>query len=683
MLINHSNTAAIHFEDGPHSKRCPMLAFLMPVIVIMVLQLLSANVFASESCKPTASSNTIFALRETDNHFDARFSNYKVCVPKGHFGLSVYRDQELMIKNGSSSVSFMGKVLKIDRPLEFYSNEKQAWLELRGWYSEQDNLWYIARYQFHPGSPTISVAFTITDRHDNYRTGGPWNEDFWHQRVIKDLRFDIETTTVHEPQKVEQLKVGGLFNKRKKDDVLQSQQFALNIKDFWQKYPIGAEASANTLSWVAIKEPTILYGGVGLTIDFALSLDQQKFSAKDLNALVNTPPTPSFPDWWLAMDGATTQNRTYNSLLESSANLIGGADVRDGNWGWKNYGDYQISIPYRNEKNQMVFSWASLQYDLTLGMMLSWMSTDDKWMWDRARAAVRNVMDIQVSKFHPYHQKRSGAGLRKGACPLEIMHWCQEPIPEFNYHSRSLLLYSHLTGETWPKEIARMLIDNSAYFAYTRTDWTAKYYRIGGWALRNLYYGHVLFGDEGTKYISKGEPDWPEMSAGTSYKMITNKFVEHTVNIIEKNNGLGGNQPVWGGQLIEGLIIALENDMLEPRLRERTRKAVETAVNRIVNDQLFKRGNIWWMVYVEDPDPKREGERPELRNFNTYGWFWVNSFAWVSKNTQSDHSALTRELIGWLMREYKRNPEVRTPRAWSSLIGFPSYAINLLDEKEP
>lgn len=666
MLNNHSKWSVFH---------------LLGLIAVATI-LNSAGAYASEGCKPT-SSNTIFALRESDTHFDARFSDFKVCVPKDRFGLTVYRGQDLLIESATSTLNFIGNEVSIDRPLEFYSNEQQAWLELRGWYSKKDNLWYIARYQFHPGTPAISVAFTITDRHDNYRTGGPWDEEFWHQRVIKDLRFEMQTTATHEPQKIEQLKANGLFVKRHKDSVLQSQQFALNIKDFWKKFPIAAEASGNTLSWVAIKESTILYGGVGLTIDFALSLDQQNFSAKELKALVDKEPVVSFPDWWLAMDGAPTQNYHYNNLLESTNTLIGGADVRDGNWGWKNYGDYQISVPYRNGKGQMVFNWGALQYDLTLGMMLSWMSTDDPWLWDRSRAAVRNIMDIQISKFHPYHQKRSGAGLRKGACPLEIMHWCQEPIPEFNYHSRSLLLYSHLTGEIWPKEIARMLIDNSAYFAYTRTDWTAKYYRIGGWALRNLYYGHTLFGDEGTKYISKGEPDWPEMSAGTSYKMITNKFVEHTVSIIEKNNGLGGNQPVWGGQLIEGLIIALDNDMLEPRLRERTRKAVETAVNRIIDEQLFRRGNTWWMVYVEDPDPKREGEKPELRNFNTYGWFWVNSFAWVSKNTPSDHSEVTRTLITWLLREYKNNQDVRTPRAWSSLMGFPSYAINLLDEKQP
>lgn len=656
-------------------------AFFLLGLVTTTSILGSARTLATDVCKPT-SSNTIFALRESNSHFDARFSNFKVCVPKDRFGLSVYRGQELLIENATSTVNFSGKAVSIERPLEFYSNEQQGWLELRGWYSKQDNLWYVARYQFYPGTPVINMAFTITDRHDNYRTGGQWNEEFWHQRVIKDLRFDIATTAAHEPLKIEQLKVGGLFKKRKKDDVLQTQHFALNIKDFWQKYPIAAQASGNTLSWVAIKEPTILYGGVGVTIDFALSLDRKNFPANDLKALVDAPPTPSFPDWWLAMDGAPTQNREYKSLLEFSDNLIGGSDVQSGNWGWKNYGDYQIGAPYYNENNELVFNWGALQYDLTLGMMLSWMSTGDEWLWNRSRAAVRNIMDIQVSKFHPYHQKRSGAGLRKGACPERIGHWCQESIPEFNYHTRALLLYSHLTGEIWPKEIARMLIDNSAYFAYTRTDWTTRHYRIGGWALRNLYYGHVLFGDEGTKYVSKGESGWPEMSAGTSYKMITNKLVEHTVNIIEENGGLGGTQPVWGAQLIEGLTVALDNNLLEPQLRARTRKAIEVAVNKIVNEQLTKRGNTWWMVYYEDPD-RKEGDRPAMSNFNTYGWFWVNSFAWVSKNTPSDHSDLTRTLIGWLMREYRSNPNVRTPRAWSSLMGFPSYAINLLDEKQP
>lgn len=666
MLNNHSKWSVFH---------------LLGLITVASI-LNSAGAYASEGCKPT-SSNTIFALRESDTHFDARFSDFKVCIPKDRFGLTVYSGQELLIENATSTVNFIGNEVSINRPLEFYSNEQQSWLELRGWYSKKDNLWYIARYQFHPGTPAISVAFTITDRHDDYRTDGPWDEEFWHQRVIKDLRFDIQTTTELEPQKIEQLKSGGLFSKRRNDDVLQSKQFALNIKDFWKKYPIGAESSGSTLSWVAIKEPTILFGGAGLTIDFALSLDRKVYTAKDLKGMADAPPSPSFPDWWLAMDGVPTQHRGYRNLLEGSGDLIRRADAQFGNWGWKNYGDYQISVPYFNQENEQVVNWGALQYDLTLGMMLSWMSTGDQWLWNRSRAAVRNIMDIQVSKFHPYHQKRSSAGLRKGGCPVKSSHWCQYPLPEFNYHSRSLLLYSHLSGEIWPKEIARMLIDNSAYFAYTRTDWTSRHYRIGGWALRNLYYGHVLFGDEGTKYISVGEQEWPQMSAGTSYKMIASKLVEHTVNIIEQSGGLGGSQPVWGGQMIEGLIIALENDILEPDLRERTRNAIETAVNKIVNEQLVKRGSSWWMVYYEDPDSKKENARPAYSNINTYGWLWVNSFAWVSKNTSSDHSALTRKIINWLMGEYIGNPAMRTPRAWSSLMGFPSYGIHLLDAKEP
>ncbi len=680
MFSNHSHLAIPAVYSRLNTNRTYLQALFLLFTFVFVLLLTSPAVLAFDTCKPSSSS-TVFALQENTGQFDARFSNYKVCIPKDRFGLNVYHGSELLIADAASSVSFKGKVIDIGKPLEFYRNEEQAWLEMRGWYSKQDNLWYVARYQFHPGVPVISLSFSVTDRHDNHPSGGSWQKEFWQGRVIQDLRFDIETTVTHERQNIEQLKVGSLFGKRQPDAVLQSQQFALNIKDFWKKFPISAETSGKVISWRAIREPTVLYGGAGITIDFALSLDIENYSANELTALVDKAPLPGFPDWWLELDGSPTTDQQYLSLLVDAKKLIARADAQAGNWGWKNYGDYQISAPYYNEKNQWVINWAALQYDLTLGLMLGWVNTGDEWLWDRSRAAVRNIMDVQVSKFHPYPQKQSGAGIRKGACTVEEAHWCQPSIPEFNYHSRALLLYSHLTGEIWPKEIARMQIDNSAYFAYTRTDWSSRHYRIGGWALRNLYYGHALFGDEGTKYISKGESGWPTMYVGTSYKMIANKLVEHTVNIIEQNDGLGGSQPVWGGQLVEGLIIALENDMLEPELRERTHKAIETAVNKIVNDQLVKRGNNWWMVYYVDPNSDKSNAAPELSNLNNYGWFWVNSLAWVSKNTGSDHSKLTRELISWLMREYRRNPEVQTPRSWSSLMGFPSYAINsIVDE---
>lgn len=780
---------------------------------------LSNKTFAQTHCLPTPSAPSELTLHNGEGLFSIRLGAYEICIPKYDFGLSVYKNGRRLINNTDSSVVFKSRSLSIGKPSEYYYDENQGWIELRGWYSKRDNLWYNARYQFHAGKPVIQISFSITDRHDNHPSEASWDTDFWHKRVIQDLRFDFETGSKHTEYSIEQRNAysGGINNNfplilteansgpaywsgqyfedgyyqithprdkgksgvriypRKKgplsfvlrqrpliypypsadgvslnvvindtivfsdkidqsdslnkigseynfdigdyvelrttgneegdrivfgelnvrsagtestvisanmvsDDVLESQNFALSIKDFAKKYPIRAEAKENKISWVAINEPTYLYGGAGFSLDFALSLDQQAYPNARLQTLLDAPPEPSFPDWWLALDGEISTHQKYLSLLRQSYDLIHREDIIYGNYGWKNYGDYQISNSYHDENNQPVTSWAGLQYDLALGMMLSWISTGDQRLWNRARAAVRNAMDVQVVKFHPYNRKQSGAGLRKGTCPLAESHWCTPAIPEYNYHTRSLLLFSHLTGEIWPKEIARMQIDNSAYFALTRTEWSTDHDRIAGWALRNLYYGHTIFGDEGTRYITTPEYDFTPMPAGSSYQEILRLLVENIVTKIETTGGLG-QQPVWTAQVIEGLIIAYENNMLDEDLRARSLRAIEAVVNKVAREQISRKNGTWWMVYYDGSGSEDANHEPELSNLNNYGWFWLNSLVWVSKNTSSDHIALTQNLTNWLFSEFSNNERTRTPRAWSGLMGFPSYAINELNRE--
>lgn len=792
----------------------------LAVLVLGFMILFPVRSFAKTPCMPLPSDPAAFKIQSSHTLFSVRLADYEICIPKQHFGLTVHKGGKLLIADTASSVVFKNRTVHIGRPLEYYYDEQKAWLELRGWYSKRDNLWYSTRYQFHPSKPVIQVSFSITDRHDNHPSEAAWDEEFWHKRVIQDLRFDFDTIAKHNKYSIEQRNAysggrndsfplilteansgpanwGGQyfedgyfqivhprdrgqsvariyprlqgkfqFNLRQRpllfpypsaagvtvnvvsdgkivssekfdqrhpvnkvngeydfdiddhlevrttgdeegdrivfaeleirskeaaepititastvpDTVVQSQNFALNIKDFWKKYPIRAETKENKISWIAINEPTFLYGGAGFTLDFALSLDQQAYSGDRLQTLLETAPEPDFPEWWLALDGGPSTDERYLSLLRNSYDLLHRSDVIDGNYGWKNHGDYQISNSYHNESNQAFIVWAGLQYDLALGTLLSWISTGDARLWNRARASVRNIMDVQITKFHPYHQKQSGAGLRKGDCPVTQSHWCMPAIPEYNYHTRSLLLYSHLTNELWPKEIARMQIDNSAYFALTRTEWTTNHDRIGGWALRNLYYGHALFGDQGTRYLTTPEYDFTPMPAGTSYKKIMGKLVESIVSKIESTGRLGP-QPVWSAQVIEGLIIALENNMLDANLQKRTLKAIETAVNKVAREQISRKDGTWWMVYYDGSDSEDGSQEPQLSDLNNYGWFWLNSLVWVSKNTPSDHIGLSKNLSNWLLTEFSTNEQTRTPRAWSGLMGFPSYALNELNQE--
>lgn len=774
-------------------------------------------------CTPESTSKSLFKMSESDSMYSIQTFDHDICISKSGFGLSAYKNGDRIISAMSSDVEFMNRTLNIGKPQHFELDANNNAVQLSGWYSERDRLWYLIRYTFKPGSPVIKVSFTITDRHDNHPTESSWDKDFWHKRVIKDWRMAIHTEDSLETFSIEQLnrysggkngefpiieaksnsdsaywnelfyedglfqishsadegksyvrvyprvedtlrlsfqqrpltfpypsndhvkiqvvktnsmgiknalnsnyvnqrhadsKFPGSFDmdtddyvelistgsepgdravfsalrtvdssgnktlitaERMPDAVIDSKPLSIAIKDFWKNYPILAQAANREISWTAIREPTFLYGGVGLTVDFAISLDSSDTNASDLAEQLSTPPEPQLPLWWPAMDGRPTQHKAYQKLLLNTHDLMARADIESGNWGWKNNGDYQIGRSYHDDKNQAVQDWGSLQYDLTTGLLLSWINTGDSRVWNRAFAAVRNIADTQVAKFHPYVQKQSGAGYRKGACPLDRSHWCQAPIPEFNYHSRSLLLFSHLTGESWPKETARMLIDNSAYFTLTRTAWTVEHERISGWALRNLYYGETLFGNEGTKYNSTPEPGFIHMAKGTSYKSLLNLLTREITEQIILKGRMTGKQPVWGGQVIEGLIIAYESGMLEPELKKKTFSAIRTAVKHVADEQIFEKDGKWWIVYRSAHGPN-EGEEPELRNLNTYGWFWMNSFAWAAKHTDLQLRTKTDAIVHWLLKEYENNYEVQTPRALSGLTAFPSYAINSLEK---
>ncbi|MFK7730996.1 MAG: hypothetical protein AB8B48_05180 [Pseudomonadales bacterium] len=761
-------------------------------------------------------------MNESESMFSIQTSGHDICISKSGFGLSAYKDGAPVINAMSSDVQFKGRKINIGKPENFRLDSSNNAVELSGWYSKPNNLWYLIRYTFRPGSPVIMMSFTITDRHDDHPTESSWDKDFWHKRVIQDWQFVIHTQSTHEKFSVEQVnrysggrngkfpiieaksntdsahwnelfypdglfqishsadegkshvriyprvektlglslqqrpltfpypsndyvkiqvvksnsigskkivsnkfvdqrhadsKFPGSFDmgpddyvelistgrepgdraifsalktvdtngnktlisaKRMPDSVIDSQHFSMAIKDFWKNYPILAEANNNEISWTAIREPTFLYGGAGLTVDFAISLDRSDTNAAAITEQLRTPPKAELPDWWHEMDGLPTEHSAYRKLMSNTQALMAKADIESGNWGWKHNGDYQIGRSYHDEKNRPVQDWGALQYDLTMGLLLSWINTKDPRVWNRAHAAVRNIADTQVAKFHPYVQKQSGAGYRKGVCPLDRSHWCQAPIPEFNYHSRSLLLFSHLTGESWPKEVARMLIDNSAYFTLTRTEWTVEHERISGWALRNLYYGEKLFGSEGTKYNSTPESGFAHMPTGSSYKDILNLLTTKIVEQIMVNGKMSGKQPVWGGQVIEGLIIAYESGMLEPGLKKKTLNAIRLAVKHVAEEQVYQQDGKWWIVYRK-AQGQHSGDEPELRNLNTYGWFWVNSFAWAAQHADLDISDKTNSVMRWLLKEYESNYEVQTPRALSGLTAFPSYAIGTLE----
>ncbi len=451
--------------------------------------------------------------------------------------------------------------------------------------------------------------------------------------------------------------------RRLQDNLIDDAPIGLVVKDFWQKFPINVTTGGNTLALNAIQDPVRLVGGVGFTFDIGINADTTAAQNSELASRLRATPAVSYPQWWPDLDGRVVDNAAYRALQAMTTQVIQRNDEINGNYGLMNWGDYQIGRSYFLNGDAYQ-NWGSLQYDLGMGLLNAWAQTGDEYLFNRAQAAVRNSMDIQIAKFEPYAQKRSGAGVRKGECAGT--HWCQENIPEYNYHSRSLLLYSHLTGEQWPREIAQMVIDNSAYFSLTRRPWTLDHSRILGWALRNLYYGAEEF-PEGTRYNDRLEAGgYPHMASGTSYVELLNSLVSDTVARIEQTGQLPGDQPVWGGQTIEGLIIAYESGHLSAALANRTRSAIDTALRFFQANHMRGDSTSGYEIAYALDNSWRDAE--------AYGWFWVNNFAWASANLDSSYRSSFEEFYDWLDSRFRSDSSLQSIRQWTGVIGFSAYA---------
>jgi len=741
------------------------------------------------------------AITESPSHFLIKTDNMDFEVDKHRLNLVALKSGERIVRSMASSLKLNDEAIRIGKPESFSHGDN--WVEVRGWYSAADNLWYVARFRFWPDQPFVHLAFSLTDRHDDHPTEAHW-DGRWEQREIENFRLFFRTETSLDYHNVGQLNAfsggeyridpkivertaegethwrqearadgtvqlfhwadnsGGTYlrirpyqsgtfslslkqrplaspypaanavevivkhvNGRDKitvdqglaenalgsfildeksfvrisakgeegdrivfetleltrengeksvvqasrvpDHVLDTNGMGVVVKDFWKKFPISLTSKNRNIVLTGIKDPVQLAGGAGYTVDVGLNFDTDTAASQTLADLMNAPPAPSFPEWWHALDGVESHNTAYRNLINKSHAIINTNDAVSGNYGWMNWGDYQISGSYFTD-GEPTENWGALQYDLGHGLLMAWMHTGDDYLWNRARASVRSSMDVQIAKFEPYLQKSSGAGLRKGECTVNF-HWCQENIPEFNYHTRSLLLYAHLTGEQWPKDIAQMVIDNSAYFAHTRTDWLINDgSRPLGWALRNLYYGARLF-PEGTHYSESQEYGYAQMPAGMSYTTLLNNLVETLVAHVERTGLLPGDQPVWQGQILEGLMIAIDGELLSEELQDRALKVIAISLAYFDDNYLRQRDN-------GDFEMAYDTSSNDWADAATYGWFWVNSYAWAGQHIDDEYGERANELLSWLYRTYQHD-DYHTTRAWSGVMGFPSYATSL------
>lgn len=475
-----------------------------------------------------------------------------------------------------------------------------------------------------------------------------------------------------EPEGGEPFEIGF---KRLPDDALQDSGYALGVVDLWQHWPIEVFSVDRDLVVNALVEPAKWSGGIGMTLDLAIVLDADK--SEEAMAAIKAPPAErTLPEWWSSFDGSLAPNEAYDEIIRRAAASIAIQDEWDDNFGWRGYGDYQISISYSFE-NVQYQNWGSLQYDLALGLLLGWMRTGDEDLWHRARAALRYQMDVGMVKFFPYQPKSSGHFYRKGECPISDLGTCQDPIPDFGYGYRAFLLWHHLTGEAWAKDLARQHIDALAYFSArsggtvrSETDWLLKNAsRPAAWIMRGLYTGSKVF-PEGTQAFEEAG-EGIKLPVGTPYEQLLDEQLE--VLEVYINTGEGyypSDQPVWSGQGLEAMQMAY----LDPSGQwqdESLKKSIAGTCDDLAKSMSWL-GGAYDFVYERTPS-----DIVEWTDEASYGWLWLSGLeacAKVDEANAEGYAKLADDMFNYLVSVYDDEENISI-RVWSSILGFGGYYL--------
>lgn len=455
------------------------------------------------------------------------------------------------------------------------------------------------------------------------------------------------------------------------DDVLEVGDYVLGVVDLWQNWPIDVYSSERSLNVTAITEPSNWSGGIGYTLDLAVVIDSAK-GADAMAAITSPPPDPTLPSWWSPFDGTLAPHDDYDGLVARAAESIRAADERVDNYGWRGFGDYQIGLDLARDGRRLVNS-GGLQYDLATGLLLAWMRTGDSWFWRRARAAIRHQMDVSMAKFYPFAPKRSGHLRRKGKCDLLREGSCQEPIPAFGYGYRGFLLWHHLTGEAWAKDLAYQNIDAHAFFSARSggthrsiTDWLLhKGDRAGAWIMRGLFTGAHVFPD-GTQSFENA--DGIHLPNGTGYGTVLREQLSAMLPIINQKVGhYPSAQPVWAGQGLEALSMAYltpDSPFRSPELREAVLKTCEDLANSV----RWSGGAYEYVYFRKDGEVRWSSEA-------NYGWLWLSGLAACAKIDGTDKfRTLADDLFDYMISYFQAEPNI-TIREWSVILAFGGYYL--------
>jgi hypothetical protein len=389
---------------------------------------------------------------------------------------------------------------------------------------------------------------------------------------------------------------------------------------------------------------------MGVTLESMIALDGPAQAASDA---LYAPPVRALPPLVHPVDGTLARGPVgdrFDALVREFVPRFAAELDRMDDFGWRNWGDYQIGNSYIDKKTGgPVEDWANLQYDLPTGLLVAWLRTGDPQLWRWAQASVRHLMDLDLVKFMPFADKLDGLVYRKGEMPRARTHIAAEPIVDQGYAWRSLLLYAALTGEAWPRDLAKQNIDRLVYYATTRPGFVQEGGRPAAWMLRGALAGAEWF---------PGDP---------VYQKTADEIVRLLLDAYARLGRLPGRQPVWEGQIVEGLA----------EYHRRTHRADVAAVivgevRHLLRDGIRRRPDGAFEVrycYVEKQCGKLWTDE------ENYVFLWLGSVAYAG--AISGDAKLQQWADVLFNYGEARIAKRRDIRSWTSVLGFPHLYLDL------
>ena len=424
----------------------------------------------------------------------------------------------------------------------------------------------------------------------------------------------------------------------------------LVVKDFWQHHPMSLWRTPDALGWQALERDEQYTGGMGVTIESLIALDGPAAASEVLYA----PPPRALPANVHPVDGSVAHGPVgdrFDALVKAFVPAYWDEQERTDGFGWRNWGDYQIGTSYTDKKAGPVEDWANLQYDLPNGLLLAWLRTGEPKLWRWAQASVRHLMDLDFVKFNPFMEKMNGLVYRKGEMLRARSHIDAEPIVDQCFAWRSLLLYHALTGEQWAKDLAKQNIDRLVYYASTRPNYVLAGGRPTGWMLRGALAGAEWFPDDHAH----------------GYQATADEIVRLLLGYYKDHGRLPGRQPVWNGQIVEGLA----------EYHRRTHRADVAAVivgemRHLLAEGLRRRpdgGFDFRYCYDEQPDC------PKWTDDDNYLFLWLGSIAYAGELSHDPFFTKWADTL-FTYGEGKQAGR-RDIRSWTSVLAFPHLLVEL------